>query len=712
MASLNTILKHTAILILVTAISACSGGGSNSTPKTEPPTKEQPDDNPGDDPGENPGENPGDEPDDPPEEEPGEEPGGEPGEKADTTPDAFSFERSGNTGTDVLVYSNIVEISGINQPAEVKIKNGQYSIEGSEFTTDPGTIESGQTIQVRHQSAKTNSATTKTSLTIGGVSSDFISSTSAFTGQLAVASDGLDLILLGFDADGQVYERSRASIPALEDYNKNHQIFSITKHPSKALLFVTSMNECETVPVGFEYNCAGNARIDRFTYDQNAIVYDGLAYLAQPPLRLSKPTVESAETYKSVSFSVTNQSTSAIEISAVVPEYNRTTELSTDCAGNTLEIRQSCNVTLKREGQHNNPSAVIHLNTSQGNFNTFLIDIPYVLAEHRVGYFTPSLMSDHDVGLPLCALTGYYDEYAEWSDNGTLINPPSWNDIGGKNNKAGACMLSGITFNSDGSRAYVTEAMGRSVLTFDVNDSGEMTFITDSGPIEIDPESKIALNAEDTTLYSGANAYTIVNEALQPSANNDRTLRGRVTKLTTGPNYESLLTSIIGSSELEIYQLDTDPLAPTQVTSVQHENRLADYDYSEDLSIFTTIEILGSEENNTPPQITSYSFDGETLSMSTSQEIDLSFDICEACEQPYDYTAHPSTVQMNTSGSRAYSATYINAYDDYTREGAPWLGAILSYEVDTEAGEISELSRMRLDGNSRAMILVDTPETN
>src|SRR6185295_18211537 len=45
------------------------------------------------------------------------------------------------------------------------------------FTTDPGTISDGQTVCVRHSASSANSTTVNTTLTVGGVSDTFTTTT-------------------------------------------------------------------------------------------------------------------------------------------------------------------------------------------------------------------------------------------------------------------------------------------------------------------------------------------------------------------------------------------------------------------------------------------------------------------------------------------------------------------------------------------------------
>ena len=95
-------------------------------------------------------------------------------------PNAFSFTPQTNVALNTQVTSAPVTITGNTAPADVSIVNGEYAIGSSTtYTTAPGKIASGQTITVRHTSASTPSSKTTTTVTIGGVSADFVSMTEA-----------------------------------------------------------------------------------------------------------------------------------------------------------------------------------------------------------------------------------------------------------------------------------------------------------------------------------------------------------------------------------------------------------------------------------------------------------------------------------------------------------------------------------------------------
>jgi len=105
--------------------------------------------------------------------------GGAPG--ADTTPDAFSFVDRSSVAIGSSVTSNTVTVTGINTPATISVSNGEYSVGCTlnGFTTQTSTIDNGATVCVRHTSASQASTSTRTTLTIGGISGDFSSTTAA-----------------------------------------------------------------------------------------------------------------------------------------------------------------------------------------------------------------------------------------------------------------------------------------------------------------------------------------------------------------------------------------------------------------------------------------------------------------------------------------------------------------------------------------------------
>ena len=105
-------------------------------------------------------------------------PGGNGQPPPDNVPDPFAFEPVTGAGLETLLTSNAVTITGINASTAVTVSGGEYSIGcTTSFTAAPGSIQNNQTICLRHESATTFATQTITTLTIGGVSADFVSVT-------------------------------------------------------------------------------------------------------------------------------------------------------------------------------------------------------------------------------------------------------------------------------------------------------------------------------------------------------------------------------------------------------------------------------------------------------------------------------------------------------------------------------------------------------
>lgn len=101
-------------------------------------------------------------------------------QNVDTTPAAFSFTNATDVALDSWVVSNTITISEINYATPVSISNGEYSIGcGATFTSAAGTVEAGTSLCVRQRTAGTTSTSKTTTLTVGTVSADFVTTTAA-----------------------------------------------------------------------------------------------------------------------------------------------------------------------------------------------------------------------------------------------------------------------------------------------------------------------------------------------------------------------------------------------------------------------------------------------------------------------------------------------------------------------------------------------------
>ncbi|WP_196139236.1 PQQ-dependent sugar dehydrogenase [Aliikangiella sp. G2MR2-5] len=97
----------------------------------------------------------------------------------DTTPDSFSFSSQQTTLASSWIESNTITVTGINAPADISISGagGEYRIGDGAYSTDPGNINSGQTVRLRLMSSATAGQSVTTTLTIGGISASFTVST-------------------------------------------------------------------------------------------------------------------------------------------------------------------------------------------------------------------------------------------------------------------------------------------------------------------------------------------------------------------------------------------------------------------------------------------------------------------------------------------------------------------------------------------------------
>jgi uncharacterized delta-60 repeat protein len=99
---------------------------------------------------------------------------------SDAVPDAFNFQAQAGAATGVEAISNPVTITGINTAAAISIANGQYSKGcNSDWTSASGTVTNGQLVCVKHVTSSQPASSVTTTLTVGGISGAFTSTTAA-----------------------------------------------------------------------------------------------------------------------------------------------------------------------------------------------------------------------------------------------------------------------------------------------------------------------------------------------------------------------------------------------------------------------------------------------------------------------------------------------------------------------------------------------------
>ncbi|TCD04285.1 hypothetical protein EYB45_08545 [Erythrobacteraceae bacterium CFH 75059] len=100
---------------------------------------------------------------------------------SDTTPDPFSFANVNGAALSTMVESNVITPTGFDAPSPISVTTGEYRLNGGPWTNANGTINPGQTVQLRRQSSSVNSTSLSTSLSIGGVSTTWQVTTAAAT---------------------------------------------------------------------------------------------------------------------------------------------------------------------------------------------------------------------------------------------------------------------------------------------------------------------------------------------------------------------------------------------------------------------------------------------------------------------------------------------------------------------------------------------------
>lgn len=94
--------------------------------------------------------------------------------KADTTPEAFSFEPVIDAALDTVYTSNVITITGIDAAVPITVTGGEYAINSEEtFTSAAGTVSANNTVRLRGTSATGNNLTQAVVVTIGGVSATY-----------------------------------------------------------------------------------------------------------------------------------------------------------------------------------------------------------------------------------------------------------------------------------------------------------------------------------------------------------------------------------------------------------------------------------------------------------------------------------------------------------------------------------------------------------
>lgn len=92
---------------------------------------------------------------------------------SDTTPNAFTFTDVTGAALSTVYTSNAITVAGINAAAVISVTGGEYRINSGAWVTSSGTVNNGDSVQVRRTSSGSVSTAVTVVLTIGGVSDTY-----------------------------------------------------------------------------------------------------------------------------------------------------------------------------------------------------------------------------------------------------------------------------------------------------------------------------------------------------------------------------------------------------------------------------------------------------------------------------------------------------------------------------------------------------------
>ena len=115
---------------------------------------------------------------------------GEAPPEVDDIPNAFAFSNLTNVELNTSYESQPIQITGIDSVTTISVENGEYSISTNNscdattvtWVSLPGSMFNNQYVCVRHTSATSNQTVTETTLTVGGISASFSTTTKGANG--------------------------------------------------------------------------------------------------------------------------------------------------------------------------------------------------------------------------------------------------------------------------------------------------------------------------------------------------------------------------------------------------------------------------------------------------------------------------------------------------------------------------------------------------
>lgn len=87
----------------------------------------------------------------------------------DDTPDDFSFPAVTDADPETQYVSDPAEVTGMDAGTAIIVENGEYRLNGGEWTSEPGTIDPGSQLEVRAVTEAAFQSTKVVAVTVGGL---------------------------------------------------------------------------------------------------------------------------------------------------------------------------------------------------------------------------------------------------------------------------------------------------------------------------------------------------------------------------------------------------------------------------------------------------------------------------------------------------------------------------------------------------------------
>lgn len=111
--------------------------------------------------------------------------------EADGEPQGFSLAAQSGVALSSVRTSDAISVAGLTTVTGIGVSGASdstYSINGGAYTSQPGALANGDEVRVRHTSAATPGTATTTTLNIGGVTADFVTTTADVPGAPTIGS--------------------------------------------------------------------------------------------------------------------------------------------------------------------------------------------------------------------------------------------------------------------------------------------------------------------------------------------------------------------------------------------------------------------------------------------------------------------------------------------------------------------------------------------